>query len=71
MGDLVRSDGKMNARKYRKILIHLAIASGKCLTGNDFIFQQDNNPKCTALKVKSYLEQKEQSRNVQVMKWAP
>ena len=35
--------------------------SGKRLIGNGFIFQQDNDPKHTALRVKSYLEQKELS----------
>ena len=71
MGDLVRIDGIMNAKKYWQILIPHVIPSGKCLIRNDFLFQLDNNPKHTALKVKSYLEWKEQSGNIQVIKWLP
>ena len=41
----------------------------KCLIDNGLIFQQDNAPNHTALKVKSYLKQKEQSGEVEVMKW--
>ena len=69
--DLVRIDGIINAKKYRQILIHHAIPSGKRLIGNGFVFQQDNNPKHTALKVKSYFEKKGQSGDVQVLKWPP
>ena len=58
-GDLVWIDGIINAEKYRQILIHLVILSVKRLIGNSFIFQQDNDPKHTALKVKSYFQQKE------------
>ena len=58
----------MNAEKYKQILMHHAIPTIKHLIGNSFIFQQDNDPKNTALKVKSYLEWKEQSGNVQVIK---
>ena len=42
-----------------QVLINLAIPSGKCLIGNGFIFQHDNDPKHTANAVKSYLEKKE------------
>ena len=38
MGDLVRVDRIMNAEKYRHILIHYAILSGKRLIRNSFIF---------------------------------
>ena len=54
----------MNTEKYRQILMHHAILLGKCLIGNVFIFLQGNDPKHAALKVKSYLEQKEQSEDV-------
>ena len=45
--------------------------SDKHLIDNGFIFNQDNDPKHTALWVKSYLEWKGQSKNVQVIKWPP
>ena len=52
MGDSVRIVGKINAEKYRQILIHHAIPSGKHLVGNSFIFQQENDLKHTVLKAK-------------------
>ena len=55
VGDLVRIDGIMNAEKYRQILIHHAIPSGRRLIDPRFTFQQDNDPKHTANKVKRYL----------------
>ena len=58
VGDLVRIDGIMNAEKYKQILIHHGIPSGKRLIGNKFIFQQYNDPKNTANIVKRYLERK-------------
>ena len=44
VGDIVRIDGIMNAEKYRKVLIHHAIPSGKNLIANGFIFQHDTIP---------------------------
>lgn len=40
-----KTDGVMNAEKYLQILTHNAITSGKQLTGNNLIFQHDNDPK--------------------------
>ena len=71
VGDLVRILGIVNAEKYLQILVHHTIPSGKHLISNGFIFQSNNDLKHTALKVKSYLEQKEQSGDVQIMKWSP
>ena len=65
VGNLVRNDRIMNAEKYRWILIHNVIPSVKRLIGNGFIFLQDNDPKHTSLKVKSYLKKKEQFGDVQ------
>ena len=52
----------MNAEKYRQILIHHTIPSGRQLIGPRFIFQDDNDPKHTANKVK-ILEKKTGSRS--------
>ena len=71
MSDLVKIEGIMNAEKYRQILINHSIASAKRVIGIGYIFQQDNHPNHMAQKVKSYLERKKQSENVQVMKWSP
>lgn len=61
----------MNVEKYRQVLICHAIPSGKCLIGNDFIFQHDNNPKHTANAVKSYLERKTADKTLTVMDRPP
>ena len=45
---------------FTQVLIHHAIPSGRCLIGNGFIFQHDNNPKHIANAVKSYLEREGQ-----------
>ena len=67
--DIVQIDGIMNAEKYRQVLIHHAIPSGKHLIGNSFIFQHDKDPKLTALK--SYLERKTADKTLTVMDWPP
>ena len=46
-GDLVRVDGIMTAERYKQILIHHAVPSGRRLIGENFIFQHDNDPKHT------------------------
>ena len=61
----------MNAEKYRQVLIHHAIPTGKRLIGNGFIFQHDNDPKHTANAVKSYLERKTADKTLTVMDWPP
>ncbi len=65
--DIVQINGIMKVEKYRQVLICHAIPSGKCLIGNDFIFQHDNNPKHTANAVKSYLERKTADKTLTVM----
>ena len=47
VGDLVRIEGIMDTKYYHKILTRHAVPSGKNLIGNEFIFQQDNDPKHT------------------------
>ena len=71
VGDLVRVDGIMNAAKYKQILIHHAILSGKRLIGNKFIFQHDNDPKHSAKTVKSYLQGKTVDATLTVLDWPP
>ena len=71
VGDLVRIDGIMNAEKYRQILIHHAIPSGRRLIGPRFTFQQDNDPKHTANKFKRYLKRKEDQCVLELMEWSP
>ena len=55
--------------KYRQVLIHHAMPSGKRLISDGFAFAQDNDPKHTANTVKAYLERKEEKGEVKVMEW--
>lgn len=68
-GTIVRVYGILVKEKYRQILIHHAVPSGKKLLGKGFIFQQDNDPKHTALIVKKYLKNKEKDGTLEVMDW--
>ena len=71
VGDLVRINGILNAEKYRQILIHHAIPSGRRMIGTKFILQQDNDPKHTANVIKNYLQRKEEQEVLEVMVWPP
>ena len=71
VGDLVKIEGIMNAEKYRQLLIHHAVPSGKRLIGNGFIFQHDNDPKHTSNVVKAYLQKKEEAGTLTVLDWPP
>ena len=71
VGDLVRINGVLNAEKYRQILIHHAIPSGRRMIGPKFILQQDNDPKHTAKVIKNYLQCKEEQEVLEVMAWPP
>lgn len=52
-GDLVTIKRITKAEKYRQILVHHAMKSGKSLIGNGFLFCYDNDSKHTANEVKS------------------
>ena len=71
VGDLVRVDGIMTAQRYKQILIHHAVPSGRRLIGENFIFQHDNDPKHTADIIKRYLGRKEEQGALQLMQWPP
>lgn len=71
VGDLVRINGVLNAEKYRQILIHHAIPSGRRMIGPKFILQHDNDPKHTANVIKNYLQRKEEQEVLEVMVWPP
>lgn len=58
VGDLVKTDGNINAQKYDQILTNHVIPSGKYLTFKYFIFQHDDNPKNTFTPVKASLNRK-------------
>ena len=64
VGDIVQIDGITNAAKYRQVLIHYAIPSGKCLIG---FFSITMIPSTLRIPVKSYLERKTADKTLPVM----
>lgn len=69
VGDLAGIFGVLNAEKYRKIFIHHAIPSGKCMTDTKCIPQQDNDPEHNVIK--NYLQRKKEHEVLEVMVWPP
>jgi hypothetical protein len=66
VGHIHRIVGIMDAMAYKQILIHHMVPSAQELFGNDqFIFQQDNDPKHTSISCTSYLR----SKNINVIDW--
>lgn len=71
VGDLIKIEGKMDAKKYHHILSSHAIPSGLRLIGPGFVLQQDNDPKHTARSIKEYLARKEEQGQLKCMEWPP
>ena len=69
VGDFIRIFVVLVKEKYRQILIHNAVPSGKRLLGRGFIFQQDNDPKHTAKIVKKYLKNRANDHTLEVLDW--
>ena len=59
----------MTAKRYKQILIHHAVPSGRRLIGENFIVQHDDDPKHTANMIKRYLGRKEEQGALQLMEW--
>lgn len=71
VGDLIRIDGKLTGERYVKILRRNAIPSGMRLIGNNFILQQDNDPKHCSRVAKKYLQDMCEEGVLEVMNWPP
>ena len=67
VGHLHKVHGILEQRQYKQILIHHMIPSARDLfPANDWIFQQDNDPKHTARSVQNWLNN---TRRLNVMQW--
>lgn len=71
VGDLIRIDGKLTGERYVEILRQHAIPSGMRLIGNNFILQQDNDPKHSSRVAKNYLQVMCEEGVLEVMNWPP
>ena len=69
VGDLVRIHGILNKEAYKVILKNNVLRSGARLIGENFVFQQDNDPKHTSKLCSTFLKQKERSQKLKVMIW--
>lgn len=69
VGSLYKITDTLTAAKYKQILIHHAVPKGRSLIGNNFVFQQDNDPKHTARVVKQYLDNKQRDGSLTVLDW--
>ena len=68
VGDLHLVKGILEQKQYKQILIHHMLPSAKKLFGNqEFIFQQDKDPKHTANSITQYLSNKQ----INVLNWPP
>jgi len=71
VGDLVKIDGTMDKKVYHNILVRHAIPSGTRILGQNFVFQQDNDPKHTSALCTTYLKRKEEAGVLSKMEWPP
>ncbi len=60
---LKRIEGKMDKKYYHNILQRHAIPAGTALIGNNFVFQEDNDPKHASKYCRDYLAKKEKLGN--------
>jgi len=69
MGNVFKINGILKSEQYKSILVHHAVPIGLALIGQNFVFQQDNDPKHTSKICKTYLDKKEHEHVLKVMKW--
>jgi transposase len=71
-GNLTKIEGIMDQHYYKEILRKEAIPSGQEIYGsNEWIFQQDNDPKHRSKSCTALLEDESKSKNFSLMDWPP
>ena len=55
--------------QYRQILIRHGVSSGTRLIGRGFVLGHDNDPKHTADRLKTYLENKQANGDLTIIEW--
>jgi transposase len=71
-GNLTKIEGIMDQHIYRDILAKEAIPSGQKIFGtNEWIFQQDNDPKHRSKLCRTFMEDESKSKNFSLMDWPP
>ena len=71
VGNLYKINNNLTKEKYHSILQRHAIPSGIRLCGQEFMLQQDNDPKHTSKLCSSYLKSKEQKGVLSAMDFPP
>ena len=61
----------MDQKVYHDILVRIAVKSGRHLIGQNFVFQEDNDPKHSARLNRNYLEKLEERGVLTRMIWPP
>uniref|UniRef100_A0AAY5K0X9 Paired domain-containing protein n=1 Tax=Esox lucius TaxID=8010 RepID=A0AAY5K0X9_ESOLU len=69
VGDLYRVNGTLKKDGYQSILQHHAIPCGQRLIGDNFLLQQDNDPKHSSKLCKNYLGEKQSGGILSIMEW--
>lgn len=70
-GDLIQIKGIMKKEQYHSILQRHAIPSGLRILGQNFTFQQDNDPKHSSKLCQNYLQSKQNAQILKIMTWPP
>lgn len=65
VGKIKVLEDTLTSNKYVRVLSECMLTSGASLIGENFIFQQDNDPKHTAKNTKEWLA----SKNIEVLEW--
>ena len=58
VGDLVKIEGIMDKKVYHNILVRHAVLFGRRLIVDNFVFQEDNDPKHPSNYCRNYLRRK-------------